>query len=120
MKHVYICHPLGGAIEENMTKVKSIVKELCYKEVMPLAPHLAIATVLNDNIPEERKKGLHMCLHMLNPEKIDALWIFGEKLSNGMKMEIEHCMKHSIPIRCKSEVLDHTVNGFMRMIEEKN
>jgi len=111
MKYVYICHPLSGDIEGNIEKVKDIVRSVCTEEIVAFAPHLAFAPVFNDNIPEERERGISTDLALLRSGKIDELWIYGEKLSEGMKFEVEVCIEHNIPIQVKSPILKTAVKN---------
>ena len=55
---------------------------------VPITPHLYITRVLNDKIPEERKRGLEAGLKLLRPCKYIMI---GSKygISEGMKAEME-------------------------------
>ena len=116
IKYVYICHPLRGDIEGNLEKVKDIVRAVCSEEFVAFAPHLAFATVFDDTIPEQRARGISTDLALLRSGKIDEMWVYGEKLSEGMKFEIEVCLEHNIPIRCKAPNLQRDVQVYMRAV----
>lgn len=116
MKYVYICHPLRGDVEGNLEKVKNIVREVCCEEIVAFAPHLAFAPVFADHIPEQRARGISTDLALLRSGKIDELWVYGEQLTEGMKFELEVCLEHNIPIRCKSPMLNHAVRSYIRAV----
>ena len=68
--------------------------------VVPVAVHLMYPQILDDRIPVERKKGLDMGLRVL--EACDEIWIFGERISEGMWQEWEEAEKLGIPVRMVS------------------
>lgn len=113
MKYVYICHPLRGDVEGNLERVKDIVRKVCCEETVAFAPHLAFATVFNDENPAERKRGISTDLALLRSGKIDELWVYGERLSEGMKFEVDVCLEHNIPVVCKSPKLKKVVKEYI-------
>lgn len=102
-KVVFISHPLKGDMEGNTNKVKEICRELITNgEVIPLATHLLFPTFLDDNISEERRTGMDGTLELL--KRSDEVWVYGDKISEGMKEEIELAEKIGIPIVFKSNL----------------
>lgn len=97
MKLVYICSPLRGDIENNIKKAISYCKYAATKNVVPLAPHTIFTQYLNDNIPKEREQGLYMGIQLL--KKCDEIWVFGNRISEGMSSEIKLAKKLNIPIK---------------------
>ena len=65
--------------------------------VVPIAVHLMYPQIWDDRIPEEREKGLRMGLRIL--EACDEIWLFGERISEGMWREWEAAEKLGIPVR---------------------
>lgn len=102
-KVVFISHPLRGDLEGNTNKVKQICKNLISDGVIPLAAHLLFPTFLDDNIQEERETGMKGTLELLS--RSDEVWVYGDKISEGMKKEIELAQKLGIPVVYKSDGL---------------
>ena len=61
-----------------------------------MAPHLYFPQFLEDDVPEERAKGMTMGLSWLS--ECEELLAFGPP-SAGMKTEIAYAEEHRIPIR---------------------
>ncbi len=83
-KTIYVCSPLAGEIQENIQKARQYSKFVAEQGGTPLAPH--ITELFNDTIPEERELGLKMGIDYL--KKSDEIWVFGNRISNGMANEI--------------------------------
>lgn len=64
--------------------------------VLPLAPHTIFTQFLEDDIPEERSKGLRMGLELV--EQCSEVYVFGHRISEGMAAEIEAAERIGIPI----------------------
>lgn len=65
--------------------------------VVPVAVHLMYPQILNECVLEEREAGFRMGLRIL--EACDEVWIFGERISEGMWQEWEVAEKLGIPVR---------------------
>ena len=100
MKKVYICSPLGGDIERNLQCVKRYTEYALKCGTAPVVPHF-YALCLNDNDPKEREIGLTAGLSLL--WLCDELWLFGERITEGMKNELAFCRNLNIRIRPVSE-----------------
>lgn len=91
MKIVYIAHPIGGNVEENLSDLRRIVRliNLRSPDVVPFVPYYSDVVSLNDNIPEERGRGIKNDREILKRGRnfIDELWLTGERISDGMKAE---------------------------------
>ena len=61
-----------------------------------IAPHSFLPLYLDDNIPKERAVGLQFGLSVL--EICKAMVVCGDRISNGMKGEIEKAKKLHIPV----------------------
>lgn len=100
-KLIYIAHPIGGDVENNIKKVKQILKNLIdtmdANKYTFVAPYLSYLEILDDSKPEDRKKGMMMSNHVL--EKCDEMWIFGDVISKGIQEEIEHANEHNVKIQ---------------------
>lgn len=102
-KTVFIGHPISGDIKGNIKKVLQICAEVHTKDVIPVAPYLISLQYLNDEVVEDRELGMeanHECFHR---EYVDELWLFGDRISSGMKREIELAKEMNIPIFPKTD-----------------
>jgi hypothetical protein len=96
-KVVFISHPLKGDVEGNIIKVRKICRELIIEgNVIPLATHMLFPTFLDDDIHEERRTGMDGTLELL--KRSDEVWVYGKKISEGMREEIDLAEKIGMPI----------------------
>jgi len=104
MKIVYIAHPISGNIEGNLNKIKDIVRgiNLQMPDVLPFAHYFVDCYALDDTIQEERARGIKNNVALLKAGFINEMWLFGSRISNGMKAEIELARSLNIPIRSMS------------------
>jgi len=104
-KVVYIAHPISGDIQLNISKVLGIVKSLNMSnyDIVPFAPYLVDVQALNDDIPEERARGFENNVALFKNGAIDEVWLYGDRISPGMKFEINLAEDLGIPIIVKSD-----------------
>lgn len=93
---VYICAPLGGDVKGNIRKVMRYTEYALKVGVAPVVSHF-YALCLDDNSPEERKLGLEAGQSLL--WFCDAIWIFGDEITEGMKEEIQFCKNLHVPMK---------------------
>ena len=98
---IYICSPLRGNIERNVKKAIGYSRFAYSQGSIPLAPHLIFTTFLDDEIPEERRAGMEMGRELLTI--CDELWVFGDRISEGMAAEIELAKGLSLRVRWFNE-----------------
>lgn len=100
MKIVYIAHPIGGDVEANLERIRNIVRKLNlnHHDIVPFAPYWLDCHALDDNVPEERERGIKNDKELFNRGFIDELWLYGSKISNGMKAEIQLALDLGIPV----------------------
>lgn len=96
MKLVYICSPLRGEYDQNIKNAIKYCEIAAGLGVIPLAPHTIFSQYLNDTIPAQREKALHMGLGLL--EKCDEMWRMGQVISEGMQGETELAARLGIPV----------------------
>lgn len=113
MKLVYICSPLRGVVEENIKKANRYCEYAAGCDTVPLAPHAIFTAYLQDNIPEQREKGLKMGLALLR--RCDEMWCCGDEITQGMQGEIDLATKLNIPI---VYVLDHHMEEGLKIRKE--
>lgn len=108
IKLVYICSPFRGDIKRNIAKAQGYCRFVATKGVVPLAPHLIFTQFLDDLISEERAKGLMMGLELL--KHCNEVYVFGNKVSEGMLGEIEAAKQFGIPIQYFNERCERREN----------
>lgn len=106
---VYICSPLSGNIAVNQRSARRYCRFAVDGGYIPLAPHLYFPQFMDDGNGAERDLALFMDIVLLS--KCDQLWVFGDRVSKGMSIEIEKAKRKGQPIRwftadCK-EVTHH-------------
>ena len=100
MKIVYIAHPISGNVSGNLSAIKEIVRgiNLRMPEVLPFAHYVIDCESLNDTIPEERERGIKNDIVLLKAGFINELWLYGSRVSEGMKHEIALAKELGIPV----------------------
>lgn len=104
MKIVYIAHPISGDIKGNLEKIRLIVRHinLTMPDIVPFAPYWLDCFALDDNNPEERKRGIMNDTALLTRGFIDEMWLYGDKVSNGMAAEMALAKAAGIKVIPKS------------------
>lgn len=93
---IYVCSPYrpvsiteksrATELEANIQKAKKACRLLTSLGYLPLAPHLYFTQFLDDEVKTEREDGLVMAMEWL--ETADEVWVFGDRISEGMAEEI--------------------------------
>lgn len=96
MKFVYVCSPLRGDIETNIRRAHGYCRFVIQRGALPLAPHAIFTAFLDDTIPQERQLGMALGIELL--KRSDELWVFGKRISEGMRAEIEVATAQNIPV----------------------
>ena len=96
-----VCSPYSGDIERNTANARMYSRFAVAKNTIPFAPHL----LLPQYISEEHERGLAMFMNKVFLGKCDELWVFGNKITDGMEEEIELAGKMRKKIRYFSEDL---------------
>lgn len=105
MKIAYIAHQVGGDIEGNLEKIKAIVRHINLTEpdTVPFAPYWLDCHALDDNHPFERERGIKNDHEYFARKTFDELRLYGNRISVGMRAEIELARKYDIPVIPMSE-----------------
>lgn len=98
---IYVCSPFRGDEEANAEKARNYSRQLVMKGLIPFAPHLLFPQFLDDKNPDERALALKMNLTFL--KHCQALWVFGDTISEGMKLEIDVANELGIPVQYVKE-----------------
>jgi hypothetical protein len=99
---VFVCSPYGGK-KKNL----DAAREYCRIEIdngnTPFAPHLLYTQLLDEKT--DRWLGIQLGLEML--ERVDALHVWGDEITEGMQMEIDFAIDNGIPVvqmgRCDAD-----------------
>ena len=103
IRKAFICSPYRGSGNDGVDRIHNIQKaqKACEYAIeqgyIPYAPHLYFPQFLSDDKPEEREMGMLLGLTWL--ARCDELWVIGDRISEGMKREIEQARKWCIPVR---------------------
>lgn len=96
-KLIYVCSPVKGDVEANIAKAKEHCKTILIMGHIPLAPHVAFSGILNDDVPQERETALSIGLELV--KRCDEVWVFVERISEGMRGEIELAKEIGVPVK---------------------
>jgi len=103
-KIIYIAHPIGGDVPGNLEKIGAIYRSLSLQKlVIPFAPYIAPISCLDDNVPQERAIGFEHNKALFDRKAMDEVWLYGDRISNGMAQEIEWANRMGIPVVSMSE-----------------
>ena len=94
---VYICSPYAGNIEENVAAARLYSRFAVEAGYIPITPHLLFPQFLNDADPQERQLGLFFSNVLMS--KCSEIWVFGSRISAGMKAEIERAQRKNYHLR---------------------
>lgn len=97
MPKVFISSPFAGDTARNTENARRYCAYAVYSGYIPFAPHLFYPQFLPDGDPEQRELGLFMGMVFLDGCK--EVWVFGERISPGMLLEIDRAKKRGIPVR---------------------
>lgn len=103
MKIAYIAHPVGGDVENNLTLIREIVLKINLEEedVVPFVPYYSDVVSMDDSNPEQRARGIKNNIHLL--QFCDELRLYGDRISEGMCLEIAKAIELGIPIKIYSD-----------------
>jgi len=94
---VHICSPYSGEVEQNIINARRYSRFALDKGMIPIAPHLLFPQFMDDGNEVERDLAMFMDLAILS--KCAELWVFGNRVSYGMGIEIQKAKARSQPIR---------------------
>lgn len=113
MDVAYICSPYAGNVKENKQYARDLCRAAIEEGYAPVAPHLYITEVVNDDNPDERKTGLDAAIGILSG--CNVIFVGCDKgISAGMEKEINLARLQGKPIYLLSGTLakkDYTPFG---------
>ena len=83
-------------------------------DTLPVAPHIYLTQFLDDR--EEDDRNLALATDRLLVGECNQLWVFGERVSDGMAAEISEAARLGLPIRwfttdCKERAVPETTEA---------
>ena len=96
-KRAYVCSPLKGNVEKNMARAEIYCRFAFESGYVPVAPHIYYPRFLDDTDKDERAAGLHYGLEEM--WRCKQVWVFGARISDGMRAEIELAKELKIPVK---------------------
>ena len=105
MRIVFVAHPIGGDVENNLAKIRAIVREINLEEpeVVPFVPYYADCVSMDDAIPAERERGIKNDTELLKRGFVDEVRLYGDRISNGMNAEMMLAIECGIPVVAKTK-----------------
>ena len=95
MKMIYVASPYRGDVKKNMAFAKEACKYVLSEGNNFYCPHLFLTDILDDDIQIERDIGIALGKDTML--RCDELWVFGDRISEGMLGEIEFARNNGIP-----------------------
>ena len=94
---VYICSPFAGDVKRNTAKARRYCRFAVARGCIPIAPHLLFPQFMDDHDPAERAMALAFGKKLL--DRCAEVWIFGVRLTGGMKAEYARALYRGIRVR---------------------
>lgn len=91
----YICSPYRDNPRVNVMRARQYCRFAVSKGRIPIAPHLYFPQFMSE--AAEREKAMSMNFELL--KLCGEVWVFGEKITEGMEAEIAHAVRLRKKIR---------------------
>ncbi|MEZ2446089.1 hypothetical protein AB6805_30445 [Chitinophaga sp. RCC_12] len=100
MKIVYIAHPIGGDVENNLADLRRIIRKINLEmlDILPFCPYYADVVSMDDNVRKERERCLSNDVKVIKSGMVDEMWLTGRWVSAGMDMEKDLAIYLGIPV----------------------
>lgn len=98
---IYVCSPFSGDIPGNTKKAIRYCRFAVDNGAIPIAPHLLFPRFMN----EETERGLALLMDMVLLSKCEELWVFGDTVSTGIRVEIDRAERKKLTVRYFTEGL---------------
>ena len=94
-RFAYICSPYRDNPRVNVMRARQYCKFAVIKGRIPIAPHLYFPQFMSEE--REREKAMSMNFELL--KLCGEVWVFGDKITEGMKAELAHAVRLRKKIR---------------------
>ena len=98
---VYICAPYRGDIEVNIKKAIKLGRLAYMEGNIPIIPHV-LFPFMDDSNEVDRKNAMFADIILLG--KCSEIWVLGDNITEGMRVEIDVAKKHHKTIKYFTEV----------------
>jgi len=126
-KRIYIASPIRPVSEagtkeydeelkENIDNVKEYCKMVTAAGNTPLSSILLCKEFLNEDDPEDRDKGMQIGLDLVSVS--DEVWVFSNRITEGMAAEIRLATELGIPVRIIKIIDEHDIDVFFSLLDE--
>ena len=102
MKKVILESPYAGFVERNIKYARLCVRDSLMRGESPIASHLLYTQegILNDDIKEEREKGIDAGLEWKKVADLQVFYIdYG--ISKGMQYGMDYAKEHNVPFETR-------------------
>lgn len=103
---VYVASPYAGDTARNTEDAIRYSRFAVDSGAIPLAPHLLLPRYMS----EETEREEAMFMNMVFLGKCEQLWVFGDRITEGMAAEIAKAQKRRMPIRYFTEECKETTD----------
>lgn len=117
IKVVYVCHPVAGAVVENLAKIIAICASVHTDSVYPIAPYHTHLQYSKDEDVCARARGMACNLHFISSGFVDEVHLYGPDITRGMKEEIRCALDHGVKVVPKTK---ETARLLIALCEERN
>ena len=107
IRKVFVCSPYAGCVKANVHNARMYSRFVFLCGCMPITPHLMYPRFLEDKDTKERDAGIQMGLILL--DFCNEIWVFGQRISNGMRREIAFAESHGILVRYFTDTCQEVV-----------
>lgn len=104
---VYVASPFAGDIVRNTENAIRYCRFAVDSGAILLAPHLFLPRFMS----EETEREAAMFMNMVFLGKCKQLWVFGNRVTDGMVAEIARAKKRRMPIRYFADTCEETRDG---------
>ena len=112
ISRIYVCSPLSAKTKEGTLRNMLLAKDKCcflngmFKSygIKAWAPHAYLPTFLDDSVEAERNLALKFGMELLGMS--DIIYVFGPKLSEGMKGEINYAIENEMDIIVDGDIVE--------------
>lgn len=101
---VYVASPFAGDTARNTENAIRYSRFAVDSGAIPLAPHLLLPRYMSEET--EREEAMFMNMVLLG--RCEQLWVFGDRITEGMAAEIARAQKRRMPIRYFTEECKET------------
>ena len=96
-KLVFVCSPYSGDTETHISNTRRYCRFVFDRGAVPFAPHLYFPQFMDEADAEQRNVSMGAGLVVL--AEADELWVFGDKLTDEMRLELEVADGFGIPMK---------------------